>query len=287
MPIYTTIPGIGHNQGPPLDWVAELDTTTIAASLVPEIAAGFAREQLAEAQQQNKQALGEVPPHVVEIDGRAGLPFEAVKIPGLIIATFMLEAILVRTLLRGIWKGYKLGKKIGKVGTFIGKRFGEREKDDVDYGTLQWIAQKLIDSSPVVSGDYRDHHTLFGDGEVIATANDIVSGADIPNAKTYYYSNPVPYARRLEVGVTKSGRAFVIQVPPHIYERVANEASGKFDNADIRFAFATIAKQDYVIQGGLGKTLSRRYMKGGRSKKRSQRDVGQKLQSPCIFIKFK
>ena len=49
-------------------------------------------------------------------------------------------------------------------------------------------------------------------------------GETIPPADEYVFINPVPYARRIEVGKTKSGRPFLIQVPNKIYERTAKDA---------------------------------------------------------------
>lgn len=44
------------------------------------------------------------------------------------------------------------------------------------------------------------------------------------------------YARKIEFGKTESGRDFVISVPNHIYERVAEDARTKFrDVADIAY----------------------------------------------------
>jgi hypothetical protein len=55
-------------------------------------------------------------------------------------------------------------------------------------------------------------------------------------------SNPVPYARKIEIGKTRSGRPFVIQVPPRIYERAAMALRSKYRNvASIRFTYMASA----------------------------------------------
>ncbi len=89
---------------------------------------------------------------------------------------------------------------------------------------LRWIMQTLIDRSPVVSGAYRRSHLLFADQRQVAT-----DGA-IPEADEYSFTNTVPYARKIEIGRSKSGRAFVVQVEPRIYERTADDAARRFGN---------------------------------------------------------
>jgi hypothetical protein len=97
------------------------------------------------------------------------------------------------------------------------------------------IGQMLIDRSPVVSGAYRRSHTLFADGREVAI------NAQVPPAQEYVFINPVPYARKIEVGQTKAGRAFVIQVENHIYERTARDANARFGNiAKIAFAYRSL-----------------------------------------------
>ena len=51
-----------------------------------------------------------------------------------------------------------------------------------------------------------------------------------PLASEYVFLNTVPYARKIEIGKTESGRDFVIQVPNRIYERTANDAQARFGN---------------------------------------------------------
>jgi hypothetical protein len=102
---------------------------------------------------------------------------------------------------------------------------GEIEVEwDVVSDVLIWIGQTLRDRSPVVSGRYREGHTLYAGDEMVAI------GAVIPAAARYTFINLQPYARKIEIGKTRSGRDFVIQVPNRIYERTANDASARFGN---------------------------------------------------------
>lgn len=96
---------------------------------------------------------------------------------------------------------------------------------------LTWIMATLKQRSPVVSGAYRNNHLLYADGAE-ADAN------HPPLAQEYTFLNPLPYARKIEIGKTKAGRDFVIQVPNRIYERTADDAKARFGNlAKIRFTY--------------------------------------------------
>jgi hypothetical protein len=97
---------------------------------------------------------------------------------------------------------------------------------------LTWIGKTLQERSPVVSGRYRRGHTLFADGREIRI------GDQVPPAQEYSFSNTTAYARKIEIGRTQSGRAFVIQVPNRIYERTAKDARSRFGNiAKILFTY--------------------------------------------------
>jgi hypothetical protein len=97
---------------------------------------------------------------------------------------------------------------------------------------VRFIAETLVQRSPRRSGKYIAGHTLFADGM------ETTIGGTIPNAEEYTFLNTVPYARKIEIGKTKSGRAFVIQVPNRIYERAATAARSRFGNqAQISFTY--------------------------------------------------
>jgi hypothetical protein len=92
-----------------------------------------------------------------------------------------------------------------------------------------WIWNALRDRSPRLTGRYRDSHKLSCDGR------DIAFGDDIPLARTYVFTNSEPYAHKIEIGKTESGRDFEINVPNRIYERVASLADAAFPSLDIAF----------------------------------------------------
>lgn len=92
--------------------------------------------------------------------------------------------------------------------------------------------------SPVRSGLYAKSHTIYVDGTPVARAPRTLTQEII-------ISNPVPYARKLEIGKTKSGRAFVIQVPNRIYERVASALRSRYGKvAKVKFAYIRIAGRE-------------------------------------------
>lgn len=125
----------------------------------------------------------------------------------------------------------------------IGSRLigGGANDSDADPSVLAWIAAELRNRSPVLSGDYRDGHALYADGEFVMGAADVSESSDLPAADEFSFTNTVPYARKIEFGKTQSGRDFVIQVPSHIYERTAADARSRFsDIADIQYEMRAV-----------------------------------------------
>lgn len=118
---------------------------------------------------------------------------------------------------------------------------------------LVWIAAELRRRSPRISGEYIRGHTLFADGAEIAA-----NVKSLPPAKEFVFLNVVPYARKIEIGKTKSGRAFVIQVPNRIYEGVARDARARFGNAaEIGFSYRETTNA-YRVRGRRGGTRALR-----------------------------
>lgn len=92
-----------------------------------------------------------------------------------------------------------------------------------------WIGEQLVVHSPVLTGRYQRSHLFFADGVEIAV------GAVPPEAREYAFVNAVPYARKIERGLSD-------QAPDGVYEAVAALASRRFGNvARIRFTYRTIA----------------------------------------------
>lgn len=120
---------------------------------------------------------------------------------------------------------------------------GGDKSGQADASVLAWIAGELRRRSPVLSGEYRDAHQLWGDGEFLMDAADVKDDTSIPDADEYSFTNTVPYARKIEIGKTKSGRDFVIQVPSHLYERTAQDAAQRFEG---------VAEISYEVRAVIG-----------------------------------
>lgn len=113
---------------------------------------------------------------------------------------------------------------------------------------LRWIAATLEERSPIISGAYKRAHTMFADGV------EVPKGGVIPEAEEYSFTNLLPYARKIEIGKTKAGRAFVIQVPNRIYERTAQDAKARFGNmAEIFFTYRGIVGGAQIKAGTVGR----------------------------------
>lgn len=135
---------------------------------------------------------------------------------------------------------------------------------------------ELRKASPVISGLYRDSHTLFINGIPVTGAPPNIRAGD-----EVFIANPVPYARRIEVGLKEDGRPFVIQVAPRIYERVMKTVLvPRYRGvAKLSHGYVTIPAA-YIIKGRLP---SHYIAKGGIRRKRRQR-VGEPVRSPAIFF---
>lgn len=99
---------------------------------------------------------------------------------------------------------------------------------------LTWIAQALRERSPVASGAYRGNHLLLADGAP-------ASPGSAPPAKEYVFINTEPYARKIEIGITHSGRAFEVRVENRIYQRTAADAARQFPGVSVAFEFREAA----------------------------------------------
>lgn len=146
---------------------------------------------------------------------------------------------------------------------------------------LVWIGDALRERSPVVSGDFRKGWVLLADGQVVD------DGRQVPVAEVYTFVNVVPYARKIEVGKTKSGRDFVIQVPNRIAERTAKDAAARFGNiAKIRSVWIRLVDA-YRLRNN---QVSRSF-KGGQwrisKRQRADRVAGSAITYPAITVTMK
>jgi hypothetical protein len=131
---------------------------------------------------------------------------------------------------------------------------------------IKFALEELRRQSPVTSGKYKRSHTVY--------VNDQPVGDTIPSTiksgDRIYIANPVPYARRLEIGLAGHGtRPFLIQVPNRIYERVTQmtQAEGK-GRAKIKMGYVDLGV------GSLRRSSGRRH----------HRMAGAAIKSPAIFF---
>lgn len=134
-------------------------------------------------------------------------------------------------------------------------------------GVLKWVADTLLARAPRLSGKYQRGIILLADGQ------EIPIDGEIPQAEEYIFIDTEPYARKIEIGKTKAGRDFVIQVPNRIFERTAIDARGRFGNqADIKFGYRELAKA-YTLRTSHGR--------------RKDRQRGSAVSSPAIIIRYR
>ena len=155
--------------------------------------ARFARDGIDQADAQNAAAVGHLMPHTEIVDGREGAPLNSVRPDGVIIAEW----------------------------TMFDEMF-------------RWISEQLEKHSPVgTSSDTRPGHPgLYRASHVfLADAQQVFPGEAIPAADEYVFVNTVPYARKIERGLSS-------QAPDGVYETVAVLASRRWGNlARVRFSY--------------------------------------------------
>lgn len=151
--------------------------------------------------------------------------------------------------------------------------------------------RSLQEASPVVSGTYRDNHWLYVDGApVTASPDEPAIAAALKDARPgaiVMVANPVPYSRRLEVGVTQSGRAFVVQVPPRIYDRVGKQLQDRYAGV-VRITVITspgVELPDAAgIRGARGRAgVSTHHRSGGRRVRRRGHG-GETVLAPALIL---
>lgn len=145
---------------------------------------------------------------------------------------------------------------------------------------VEFALDELRKASPVISGDYARSHMLFVNGIAVDVLPETVKPSD-----EIMIANPVPYARKLEIGKTKTGRDFVVQVPNRIYERVTkNVLLPRYRNvAKITFGYVTVPEAyRYKKNNAARSRVNGRWYVN--PKQRKDRARGAVVQSPAIFI---
>jgi len=105
---------------------------------------------------------------------------------------------------------------------------------------VQFAMETLFELSPVLSGEYRSAHMLFIDGVAAANLKDWDGSGEI------VITNPVPYARKIEVG------NMTMRVPgsDRVYQQAEQTVKRRYGNqARISFTFRAILGGFSVNQG--------------------------------------
>lgn len=96
----------------------------------------------------------------------------------------------------------------------------------------------LRERSPVGSAGADEHPGLYRDSHIVFLNGHVLQGADVSAFRPgdqVNISNPVPYARKIEIG------RLTMSVPPHIYEDTAAIVAGRYGNrASVKFTFMPV-----------------------------------------------
>jgi hypothetical protein len=144
---------------------------------------------------------------------------------------------------------------------------------------IKFALEELRRQSPVSSGKYKRSHTVYvNDQPVGDTIPKTISASD-----RIYIANPVPYARRLEIGRNRQGGPFLIQVENRIYYRVTEmtkaEAKGR---AKIRMMYVDLGAHALTKDQPTGIMTRRGW--GYSRIQRKDRLTGAAVTSPAIFF---
>jgi hypothetical protein len=122
---------------------------------------------------------------------------------------------------------------------------------------VQFAMETLFEKSPVLSGDYRNAHTIFMNGVEVSNLADYKSGYEI------VILNPLPYARKIEIGKMK----MTVPGTDQVYHQAEQIVKSKYDNfAKIAFDYRGVV--DGIVFGKSGPRPKRTGPKPGRESKR-------------------
>lgn len=112
----------------------------------------------------------------------------------------------------------------------------------------QFALETLFDKSPVLTGDYRNAHTLFLDGVAVHNLQGWRPGSVV------VISNFLPYSRKVEIGKMK------MRVPgtDHVYQQAEQIVRARFGNlANVRFTYTGIIGGAVAKGKAGGKSINR------------------------------
>lgn len=212
---------------------------TLSSEGRSKLLADFARRALSDAQAQNRSVLGVTPRHETFVDQRRTIDIDSVKPDGQVVFEFELHSEM-----------------------------------------FEYIADLLILSSPYGrEGDkrpghpglYSRSHIMVVDGQLWPDPKQTIP----PTAQEVFFANTVPYARKIERGLSN-------QAPTGVYQVVAAMAASRFGNlARIRFGYRSL------VIGGL-EAWARTTTLTGKGRRMSSRTREDWLRrQPAVTITFR
>lgn len=200
--------------------------------------ADFARKALADGQAQNRAVLGRVPKHETYVDHRKSDDIDSVRVDGEVRFEFDLLVDVNR------WISEQLRKR---------SPFGRQ--DDVRVGH---------------PGLYRRSHIMVMRDEIVPIDTPIP-----PDVTDVFFANTVPYARKIERGLSR-------QAPVGVYEVVAALASRRYSNlASIYFGYRSLRV------GGIEQWAARTNMTARGRGPRSRTRHDWLRRQPAIIVVFR
>ena len=112
-----------------------------------------------------------------------------------------------------------------KLGGIIRYRYPRLEE------VVRFAFETLFDLSPVLSGEYRNSHTMFINGGAARNLADWDGNGEI------VITNPLPYSRKIEIGKMKMR----VSGTDRVYQQAAQKVKRRFGNqANVEFTFRGI-----------------------------------------------
>lgn len=207
----------------------------IATAARQKMAADYARSLLAEGIAQNRQATGRDIPYTQTVDGRRGAPFESVN-PDNGRILFMFDV--------------------------------------VSNELFVWIADQIVKHAP--RGTVTHDHGRYADAfKLLAGGRELAIGEALPKADEYVFLNAMPYARKIERGLSD-------QAPQGVLQAVAKLARIRFrDVANITFEH-----RSYMGGPVHDWAKLRRPSKTGYSRRKRNAALAKDIRQPAIIVRL-
>lgn len=142
---------------------------------------------------------------------------------------------------------------------------------DLRMQALRWIGEQLVVNSPFRSGRFRDSIIVVADGVEVEPDD----SGKLPPAKEYVFVSTVPYARKIERGLSS-------QAPEGVFEVVADLAKRRFGNiANIRYTMFGITQGGTMLEEWASYHSSKE-----EGAKKQQRQYDKDIRNPAVFVKM-